>query len=91
MATTIDEVIDELLNNADFEEVGSVAKASAFITAAKRFFILSPEQQAHQGTMMRVSVEQIERLMQRAQQFVDVNSGRTSRVRFLSAAGGFRR
>lgn len=91
MAQTIDEVVDELLDNADFEEVGSTSKATAFITAAKRFFILSPEQQAHQGSMMRVSVPQIERLMTRAQHFVDINSGRSSRVRFLSAAGGFRR
>lgn len=91
MATTIDEVIDELLDSADFEEVGSSVKAKTFITAAKRFFILNPEQQAHQGSMMRVSVPQIERLMTRAQQFVDINAGKSSRVRFLSAAGGFRR
>lgn len=90
MPFTIDEVIDELLDNADFEEVSSTSKANSFISAAKRFFILSPEQQAHQGSMMRMSVQQIERLMTRAQQFVDVNSGRGSRVRFLSAREGFR-
>lgn len=90
MACRIEEVIDALVDNADFEEVGSVAKAKAYVTAATRFFILSPEQQAHQGSMMKASVEQIERTLHRAQQFVDVNSGRTSRVRFLSASGGWR-
>lgn len=92
MAAQIDEIIDNLLDNADFEEAASVSKAAAFITAAKRFFILSPEQQADQGTMLRVSVQQIENIMRRAQQYVDVNSGTSGpRVRYLSASEGFRR
>jgi hypothetical protein len=90
-AATIDEVIDSLIDNADFEEVASVAKASAFVTAANRFFILSPESQADQGSMMRISAQQIENLLRRAQQFVAVNSGGAPRVRFFSASEGFRR
>lgn len=92
MPVTIDEVIDNLLEHADFEEVGSVAKAAEFVTAAKRFFILSPEAQADQGTMLRVSVQQIENLLNRAQQYIEANSGAGGpRVRFLSASEGFRR
>lgn len=92
-APTIDEVTDDLLENADFEEQSSVAKARAFITAAKRYLILSPQSQSDQSSSLTISVEQIMDLMRRAQQYVDhkaaINSG--SRVRFLSAAEGFRR
>lgn len=93
MACTIDEVYDDLLNNADFEELSSVVKARAFVTAAKRFLILSPQQQTDQGSSMTISVNQIESLLNRAQQFIEQSNRNSSGggVRFLSAAEGFRR
>ena len=93
MSATIDEVIDALVDNANFEEVSSVAKASAFVTAATRFLILSPQSQADQGSSLSMSVQQIENLLVRARSYVEANTaGRDgSRVRFLSASVGYRR
>lgn len=95
MPATVDEVIDDLIDYADFESVGSVSRAQTFVTAAKRFLILSPQQQSDQGSSLTMSVAQIEKMMHRAQQFIDqkstVTSAASSRVRFLSASEGFRR
>lgn len=92
-APTIDEIIDDVLDNADFEEESSVSRARAFITAAKRYMLISPQSQTDQGSSMTMSVAQIESMVRRAQQFVDVKStaAATSQVRFLSASEGFRR
>lgn len=93
MATTIDSVIDELIDTADFEEVSSVTKAKAFISAANRYFILSPQQQSDEGSSLTMNSQQIENLLKRARYYVEVNAtGRSStNVKFLSAAEGFRR
>ncbi|MEM1224602.1 MAG: hypothetical protein AAGJ40_02835 [Planctomycetota bacterium] len=96
MATTLDEVYESLDANADFEEVGSVAKAKAFATAATKFLFLSPQSQADQGSSMTISVQQVENLLHRARAFVDgygTDGAVSSRggVRFLSASEGFRR
>lgn len=90
MAATYDEVVDALLDNADFEETGSVSKARAFITAATRFFILSPASSSDQGSSMAMGLPQIQNLMVRAQAYVAVNAT-GARVRFLSVnTGDFR-
>ena len=94
MAITIDTVIDNLLDNADFEETASVTKARAFITAATQFLILSPQSQSDQGSSLTMSVAQIENLLKRARGYVEKNatdSASGTRVRFLTAAEGFRR
>lgn len=90
MAATIDEVIDTLLDNADFEQSTSVSKAQAFITAAVRYFILTPQSQSDQGSSMAISATQIENLLNRARNFVAVNRVPTSNVKFLSVSEGFR-
>lgn len=91
-APTIDEITDDILNNADFEEQSSVTKANAFVTAAKRYLILSPESQSDQGSSLTISTSQIENLMRRAQQYIDHRSRQSAgSARFLSAAEGFRR
>lgn len=90
MSATIDEVIDALLDNADFEEVSSVSKAMAFATAAKRFFILTPQSQSDQGSSMAISPATIENLMKRAQDFIAVNRVSAGAVRFLSVSEDFR-
>lgn len=93
MAATIDEVIDALSDNADFEEVGSVAKARAFITAANRFLILTPSSQSDQGSSLSMGLPQVQSLLASARAYVtqaDQSSAMTSRVRFLSAREGWR-
>jgi hypothetical protein len=90
MPATIDEVIDTLLDNADFEEADSVSKAQTFATAAKRFFILTPSSQSDQGSSMAISATQIENLLNRALTYIAANRTSPSTVRFLSVSEGFR-
>lgn len=90
MAATIDDVIDALLDNADFEEANSVSKAQTFATAAKRFFILSPLSSSDQGSSMAISATQIENLLNRALTFIAAKRTDPSTVRFLSVSEGFR-
>lgn len=93
MAATIDEVIDALLDNADFEESDSLTKARTFITAANRYFILTPANQADQGSSMAMGLTQIQALLNRATAFVKnsaATSVQNSSVRFLSVSEGFR-
>lgn len=74
MAATLDQVIDSLLDNADFEETGSASKARAFITAANRYFILQPQSASDQGSSLSMGLPQIQALMSRAQAYVAANS-----------------
>jgi len=84
-----DQIVAELLEYADFEEVGSPARARKFIVAAKRFLILSPTSQSDQGSAMTLSIPQIEALMKSAQVYARANSG-TGGVRFLGVTSRFR-
>lgn len=70
---TLSEIQEALLENADFEEVASVTKAKAFITAAKRWFILAPNSSSKEGVSLSLNSQQIENLMKRAQEFVSLN------------------
>lgn len=94
MAATLDEVMDDLVDNADFKEVDSLAKARAFVTAAKRFFILSPQMQSNQGSSLSMNSSQIQSLMNEAQLFADAKEAASnpykSQVRHWSYAEGFR-
>jgi hypothetical protein len=90
MAATIDQVIDALLDNADFEAVNSVSKANAFVTAAVRYFILVPSSQSDQGSSMAISTATVENLLTRARLFVAANRTPSGSVRFLGVGGGFR-
>jgi hypothetical protein len=79
----------DLIEYADFEEVGSVARAKLFITAAKRWLILRPESASNQSSSLSIGKDSVQELMRRAQDYVDANGttsggGRNS-VRFLSA------
>lgn len=85
---TLAQIQDSLIDNADFEEVQSVAKAKAFVTAAKRWFILSPQSASKDGASLSLNSQQIQLLMTRAQEFIRANdaSGRP-RVSFLAVRG----
>lgn len=95
MPTTIDTVIDQLTDNADFAATSDVAKAKLFLTAAIQYLILSPASQSDQGTSMSIAPETIRALMNQAKQLVDaagtVTSASGASVRFLSAKQGFRK
>lgn len=82
---TLSAIQEALIDNADFEEVNSVVKAKAFITAAKRWFILAPQSASKEGASLSLNSQQVEKLMNRALEFVRAsdNSGRP-RVAFLS-------
>lgn len=92
MAFSVDEILDDLLDNADFEEQASVSRAQKFVTAANRFLLLTPQQQQDQGSSIQMPLDKVENMLRRAQQFIEVKSSTaSSNVRFLSAAEGFRR
>lgn len=84
---TLSEVVDDLVDNADFEESGSVAKARAFVTAATKYLILKPTSQSNQSSSLSWDNNQIKDLLARARDFVAANS---SRVRFLGVGTDFR-
>ena len=93
MAATLTEILDALNDYSDFEEVGSVARARSFITAARRFLAL-PSNESDQGSSMGYSPQLVQQELAYARQYVRANqeaTAGTSQVRFLSAAEGFRR
>lgn len=93
MAATIDEVMDALSDNADFEESNSVTKARAFITAATRYLIMTPASQSDQGSSLAMGLAEVQKLLAAARLFVSqssTDSQETTRVRFLSAREGWR-
>jgi hypothetical protein len=89
---TLDEVMDDLVEYADFEEVGSVSRAKSYITAANRYFILSPSSQSSQGGSMAMDMSKIQTTLDRAHAFVAANqtpsSATTSQVRYLKVSRG---
>ena len=93
MAATLDSIIDALLDNADFEETGSVTKAKAFATAAVRYLIAVPKSQGEDASQITIDHSEIRRLLDRARAYINANnaSSTAGRTRFLSAAYGFRR
>lgn len=92
MPYTIDQILTALDDAADFEEVGSLAKARAFVTAAKRFLIYTPQSQSDSGSSLSMSVQQVENLLKRAQEYVAVNDATTGNasVRHISIGSFFR-
>ncbi len=95
MATysTFSDAETALLANADFEEVGSVSKAKAFVSAANAWMILCPDSSANQSSSLTIGKAYVENLLNRARSFITANdtaSAAKSRVRFLGADIGFR-
>jgi hypothetical protein len=85
----ISEIESDLLDFADFEEVGSVSRARSFITAAKRWLILRADSASHQSSSMTIGKTYVQDMLKRAQDFVSANS-RTGGVRHLGVGRGFR-
>ena len=74
MAVSLDTILDNLLDNADFEEVGSVSKAQAFATAANQYLIAVPKSQSEDSASITVDPAEIRRLADRARSFIRANA-----------------
>jgi hypothetical protein len=85
----ISEIESDLLDFADFEEVGSVSRARSFITAAKRWLILRADSASHQSSSMTIGKSFVQDMLKRAQDFVATNSN-TGGVRHLGVGRAFR-
>jgi len=79
----------DLIDYADFEEVGSVSRAKLFVTAAKRWLILRAESASNQSSSLSIGKSFVEDMLKRAQDYVAANSG-GGQVRFLGTGRSFR-
>ena len=92
MAATLESIIDDLLDNADFEEAASLSKAQAFATAAKRFLILCPANSTQNGNSLSMNPGQVSKLLERADSFIASNNPAAgSRVKYYGFSSGSRR
>jgi hypothetical protein len=84
----------DLLDYADFEEVGSVARARMFITAAKRWLILRAESASNQSSSLSIGKSFVDTMAKRARDYVAANAatgaGGRGGVRFLGVGSSFR-
>lgn len=87
---TVDQILDDYNDYADYEETNSVSRARSFISACRRLIGIIPQSQSDQGSSMSMSVAQVESMMKHAQVFVEVNSAPSSAVRFITVSGDFR-
>lgn len=78
----------DLVDYADFEEVGSVTRAKQFITAAKRWLILRADSASHQASSMTIGKSYVQDMLKRAMDFVNANS--RGAVRFLGPGSDYR-
>lgn len=83
----IADVEADLIDLADFEELGSAARARAFLTAANRWLILRAESASNQSSSLTLGKGYVEKMAARAR--VIAAAGRGS-VRHLGVARDFR-
>lgn len=90
--TDLETIYKTAMENADFEEVRSVDRAHAFVTAAKRYLFAAPMSQNDQGSSVTINTAQIENLMKRALDFIAAadTSASYARVSFLGVGCNFR-
>ena len=87
----IADIETDLLDYADFEEVGSVARARSFITAANRWLILRAESASNQSSSLSIGKQFVESMKTRAQAFVARNASNGENLtRFLHVGEFFR-
>jgi hypothetical protein len=84
----IADVEADLTDYADFEEVGSVARARKFVTAARRWLILRADTASNQSSSLTIGKNYVENMMTRATEFIAANSG--NHVRHLGVGRSFR-
>lgn len=79
----------DLLDYADFEEVGSVARARSFVTAANRWLIGRAESASNQSSSLSIGKNYVDNMLKRAQAYVAQNAS-TGRALFLQPGEFFR-
>lgn len=83
----IADVEADLIDLADFEELGSAARARAFLTAANRWLILRAESASNQSSSITLGKSYVENMASRARVVASAGSGS---VRHLGVARDFR-
>jgi hypothetical protein len=78
----------DLIDFADFEEVGSVSRARQFVTAARRWLILRADTASNQSSSLTIGKNYVESMMTRATEYIAANSN--SHVRHLGVGRSFR-
>jgi len=89
----IADIETDLLDYADFEQVGSVARARSFATAANRWLILRAESASNQSSSLSIGKNYVEGMLKRARDYIAANasaSGGSGSVRFLGAGTNYR-
>jgi hypothetical protein len=86
---TLADIEADLLDYADFEQVGSVSRAQSFVTAANRWLILKADSASNQSSSMTIGKNYVSDMLKRAQAFVTANSS-TGSVSFLQPGSFFR-
>jgi len=86
---TLADIEADLLDYADFEQVGSVSRAQSFVTAANRWLILKADSASNQSSSMTIGKNYVSDMLKRAQAFVAANSS-TGSVSFLQPGSFFR-
>jgi hypothetical protein len=93
MLYTLEDIEEGLEENADFEEVGSVSKAKAFITWMNRWLIRRPDSASNGASSLSINKGAMLDLLKRAQAFVSAtptDSASGANVKFLSFRDDFR-
>ena len=83
---TLEEIQDAVIENASFEEDGSVAKAKLFSAAARRWLIIVPQSTAHLGNSMTLNVQYVNQMLNRALDYIQSQTDGDS-VRFMTSRG----
>lgn len=86
---TLADIEADLLDYADFEQVGSVSRAKSFTTTANRWLILKADSASNQSSSMTIGKNYVSDMLKRAQAFVSANAS-TGDVRFLQPGSFFR-
>jgi len=73
---------------ADYDKVGSVARAREFIVACRRLLLLLPKSANHAGAQLSLNPEEVSKALDKAQSWVAVNDSATNGgVRHFSTQG----
>lgn len=90
-ANTIAEIEAALMDNASFEEDGSLTKALAVITAGNLWLIKRPVSTSRDGDSITLNVHAVQALIDQARAFASAHPGGSSGgVKFLGIGEGFR-
>jgi hypothetical protein len=94
MANDYESIQTALIENSDYEEVASVARAKAYVTAAKKWLALVAGSSSNESSSLSLNVSQVHEELKHARAYIAANdrnqSGRGGSVRFLGVGSQFR-